>query len=107
MQDALFLDDPDDTLRVRPQPPTPEHVALATALPPLARLGTSSWTYPGWTGLVWKEEYSDAVLSKHGLAAYARHPLFRAVSVDRAFYRPLSASQYAGYAAQVRDDFRW
>lgn len=107
MQDALFSDDPDDTLRVRPQPPAREHIALAAALPPLARLGTSSWTYPGWTGLVWDADYSDAVLSKHGLAAYARHPLFRAVSVDRAFYRPLSASQYAGYAAQVGDNFRF
>ena len=110
MQDALFAlfsDDPDDTLRVRPQPPAPEHIALAAALPPLARLGTSSWTYPGWTGLVWDADHSDAMLSKHGLAAYARHPLFRAVSIDRAFYRPLSASQYAGYAAQVGEDFRF
>ena len=31
----------------------------------------------------------------------------RAVSLDRAFYRPLSATQYAAYAAQVGDDFRF
>ena len=127
MQDALFPDDeplappprPGVTpravkkenapngLRVRPQPPEPAHIELAAALPPLARLGTSSWTYPGWTGLVWDNDYSDAQLSKHGLAAYAQHPLFRAVSLDRAFYRPLSALQYTGYAAQVGDDFRF
>ncbi len=104
MQDALF---PDDTLRVRPQPPAPEHIELAAALTDLARLGTSSWTYSGWTGLVWDVDYSDAMLSKHGLVAYAQHPLFRAVSLDRAFYRPLSALQYARYAAQVGDDFRF
>ena len=127
MQDALFPDDetPETAptlrtvnhsvkkegalpaLRVRPQPPDPALVELATALPRLARLGTSSWTYPGWTGLVWDKDYPDAQLSKHGLAAYAQHPLFRAVSLDRAFYRPLSALQYAGYANQVGDDFRF
>ena len=92
---------------VRAQPPLPAHLKLATALPRLAHLGTSSWTFPGWKGLVWDGDYSDAQLSQHGLAAYAQHPLFRAVSLDRAFYRPLTALQYAGYAAQVGDDFRF
>jgi uncharacterized protein YecE (DUF72 family) len=41
------------------------------------------------------------------LAAYAKHPIFRTVSLDRAFYRPLTVSQYATYAAQVGDDFRF
>ncbi len=127
MQDALFPDDeppapqpkPETSaravkkesassgIRVRPQPPEPADIELAAALPPLARLGTSSWTYPGWKGLVWDDDYSDAQLSKYGLAVYAQHPLFRAVSLDRAFYRPLSALQYAAYATQVGDDFRF
>ena len=127
MQDPLFPDDEppvlppkpgliarsvkpkkaSDNLRVRPQTPEPAHLELAAALPPLVRLGTSSWTYPGWTGLVWDADYSDALLSKHGLAAYAQHPLLRAVSLDRAFYRPLSSQQYVGYARQVGDDFRF
>jgi uncharacterized protein YecE (DUF72 family) len=47
------------------------------------------------------------VVSRHGLAAYAQHPLLRTVSLDRAFYRPLTASQYAAYAAQVPNDFRF
>jgi uncharacterized protein YecE (DUF72 family) len=33
--------------------------------------------------------------------------LLRSVSLDRSFYRPLSASQYATYAAQVPDHFRF
>lgn len=81
--------------------------ALARRLPQRLRLGTSSWTYPGWKDLVWDAEYSEAQLSKHGLAIYAQHPLMRAVSIDRSFYRPLTASQYARYAAQVPDDFRF
>ncbi|HPK33553.1 MAG TPA: DUF72 domain-containing protein, partial [Ottowia sp.] len=86
--------------------PAPDVLALADALPRQLRLGTSSWNFPGWAGLVWDGPYAEAKLSKEGLAAYARHPLLRTVSLDRAFYRPLSASQYAHYAAQVPDDFR-
>lgn len=87
--------------------PDPELLQLAAALPPTLRLGTSSWSYPGWDGLVWDGEYPDAKLSRHGLAAYAQHPLFRTVSVDRGFYQPLSVMQFAHYAAQVPEDFRF
>lgn len=129
MQDPLFPDEPEGDLpaalhpvktaprvkagsakaasSVGPQPPDAAHIELATALPALARLGTSSWNYPGWNGLVWDGDYPESQLSKQGLQAYARHPLFRTVSLDRAFYRPLTASQYAAYAAQVSDDFRF
>ncbi|MES2424110.1 MAG: DUF72 domain-containing protein [Pseudomonadota bacterium] len=118
MQDDLFADaggQPPPTPakpkkaagEVRPQAADPADQALAAALPRNIRLGTSSWTYPGWNGQVWDGDYADATLSKHGLQAYAQHPLLRAVSLDRAFYRPLSAVQYARYAAQVPDDFRF
>ena len=87
---------PDDALKT-----------LAAALPARLRLGTSSRTYPGWKGLVWEGEHSDAQLSKQGLAVYAQHPLMRTVSIDRSFYRPLTASQFERYASQVPDDFRF
>ena len=114
MQSALF-DPPEDPprpalaqrLKVRPCPPDPALQALAAALPRHVYIGTSSWTYPGWAGLVWDQAYAEPLLSKHGLAAYSQHPLMRTVSLDRTFYRPLSASQYAAYAAQVPDDFRF
>jgi hypothetical protein len=80
---------------------------IADAVPRRIRLGTSSWSFPGWTGLVWGNACSDAALAKSGLGAYAQHPALRTVSLDRTFYRPLSASQYAAYAAQVPDDFRF
>lgn len=82
--------------------------ALAAVLPSGIHLGTSSWNFPGWKNLVWDDhDYSESALSKKGLDAYTRHPLLRTVSLDRAFYRPLSASQYAGLAAQVPGDFRF
>ena len=118
MQDELFGSPPPAPADAPPPPrkrgpgvsaqPQGEAIhALAASLPPTLRLGTSSWTYPGWQGLVWEGEHSDTQLSQHGLAVYAQHPLLRAVSIDRSFYRPLTVSQYQRYAAQVADDFRF
>lgn len=105
MQDSLFPHLDNDI--VAPAAPPPALVELGAALPPRLRLGTSSWHYPGWAGLVWGRDYPEATLSRHGLTAYAQHPLFRAVGVDRGFYRPLTVAQYAAYAAQVPEDFRF
>ncbi len=80
---------------------------LAQAVPPDFRFGTSSWAFPGWAGQVWAREYPEAVLAHQGLSAYAAHPLLRTVSIDRSYYAPLSAAQYAGYAQQVPADFRF
>ncbi len=76
-------------------------------MPVGVHLGTSSWHFPGWAGLVWSGDYAESKLSKEGLAAYAAHPLLGTVSLDRAFYRPLTTSQYARYAAQVPPHFRF
>jgi uncharacterized protein YecE (DUF72 family) len=92
---------------IAPQPAEPALQALAEAMPRRVRLGTSTWSYPGWAGIVWDGEYGEARLAKEGLTAYAQHPLLRSVCVDRAFYRPLSASQYARLAAMVPPDFRF
>lgn len=80
---------------------------LADRLPAGLRMGVSTWSYPGWEGLVWDGAYDASVLSKKGLEAYGRHPLMRTVCVDRSFWRPLTASQYAAYAGQVPADFRF
>ena len=93
--------------RVNAAPPDEALLAMARALPDQVRLGTSSWAYPGWAGLVWDTEYPESLLSREGLRAYGEHPLLRSVSVDRSFYRPLTQDQYARYAAQVPDDFRF
>ncbi|RFA29273.1 hypothetical protein CAI21_09310 [Alkalilimnicola ehrlichii] len=108
MQPSLFADqDHASGSAVRPiHYPAAVH-ALGEKLPAILRLGTSSWHYPGWAGLVWDKVYSEAQLSRDGLPAYAEHPLFRTVGVDRGFYRPLTQDQYAAYAAQVPVDFRF
>ncbi len=70
---------------VRPAPVDPRTRALAARLPPGLRLGTSSWSFPGWAGLVWANPAPPADLSRRGLPAYAAHPLLRAVSLDRSY----------------------
>jgi len=111
MQNPLFGDTDKPAKKsgkmVEPAFVDPTLIELAQALPAHLRLGTSSWNYPGWDGLVWNGEYAETNLSRYGLAAYAQHPLFRTVSVDRGFYRPLNVAQFAEYAAQVSQDFRF
>ena len=85
----------------------PALLALGQALPAALHMGTSSCSFPGWRGLVWRDAHTEAQLSRHGLTAYSRHPLLRCVSLDRSFYRPLSTSEYAVYAAQVPVHFRF
>ena len=88
--------------------PVPEALrALARTQPRGVRLGTSSWSFPGWAGLVYDRPARREVLARHGLAAYARHPLLRAVGVDRSYYAPLPAEALRTWAAVVPDDFRF
>jgi uncharacterized protein YecE (DUF72 family) len=88
--------------------PVPEEVkALGAELPSNLYLGTSSWTFPGWKGLLYDREVSAARLSREGLIAYSQHPVLRAVGIDRTFYGPISAATFAAYAAQVPAGFRF
>lgn len=80
-----------------------EERALARELPSWVRLGTSSWTFPGWADLVYEGSPSEKELKTSGLRAYAEHPLFRTVSIDRSYYGPLSSRDLAGYAEQLAD----
>jgi uncharacterized protein YecE (DUF72 family) len=70
-------------------------------------MGTSSWTFPGWAGLLYEGEATESTLAREGLRAYARHPLMRTVGVDRTLYAPVEASVFRAYAEQVPDDFRF
>lgn len=76
-------------------------------MPPEIRLGTSSWTFPGWAGILYDRKVSESALAHSGLAAYARHPLLRTVGIDRTYYAPIAADEYARYACQTPDDFRF
>lgn len=92
---------------VGPAPIAAETAALAARLPPTVRFGTSSWSFPGWRGLVWDRTATPGVLARDGLPAYASHPLLRAVGIDRTFYGPIDAEAFAAMAAQVPDEFRF
>ena len=85
--------------------PSAEVVELAARLPAGLHLGGSTWSFPGWAGLVYDRAYSTARLGRDGLGAYARHPLLRAAGIDRTHYRPLPAADLARYAAVVPADF--
>lgn len=80
---------------------------LAAALPQGVRFGTSSWSTPGWAGVVYADEHEVAQLARGGLGAYAAHPLLKAVGLDSTFYAPASAERLARYAAAVPLDFRF
>lgn len=88
--------------------PYPSHLtAISRQLPPDLRLGTSSWNFPGWRGIVFAADASKTHLARHGLAAYARHPLLHAVGLDRTYYAPLPSTDYAAYADVVPASFRF
>uniref|UniRef100_E1T845 DUF72 domain-containing protein n=1 Tax=Burkholderia sp. (strain CCGE1003) TaxID=640512 RepID=E1T845_BURSG len=88
-------------------PPSQDVLALAAQLPPQIHLGTSTWSFPGWNGIVYGDEYSNSKLSRDGLTAYGAHPLLKTVSIDRSFYQALTVTDYLRYAQQVPDDFRF
>ena len=88
--------------------PDPELVALSRAIPEHVRFGTSSWTFEGWKGLVYRKAYSSRrELVRESLREYARFPLFSTACVDRAYYGPLSAEDWRSLAAQVPEGFRF
>lgn len=98
-----------DSFWVKPSKNSPRVREIASLLPQTIRLGTSSWTFPGWKGLVYADQkgLTTKVLAHHGLSAYAAHPLLRTVSLDRTFYRPLSIREFASYASKVPDHFQF
>ena len=75
---------------------------LAARLSARVRLGTSSWSFPGWANLVYASTYPDTALARHGLPAYAAHPLLHTVGIDRTFYAPISEADFRTYATQAR-----
>jgi len=95
------------TKEILAAPPSPEVLALAAQLPPQVHLGTSTWSFPGWNGIVYGDEYSNSKLSRDGLTAYGAHPLLKTVSIDRSFYQALTVTEYLRYAQQVPEHFRF
>jgi uncharacterized protein YecE (DUF72 family) len=109
VQLGLFSDEPtpEPTAPVGPAVVPAELNTIAARMPRTVRLGTSSWSFPGWEGLVFDRAASQSTLARHGLEAYARHPLLRTVGVDRTYYRPISVDDFRRYADAVPADFRF
>jgi uncharacterized protein YecE (DUF72 family) len=83
------------------------HAGLARRLPAALYLGTSSWSFPGWRGLVYAGAHDATLLSREGLSAYASHPLLRTVSIDRTYYAPIGRADFEAHARQVPRGFRF
>ncbi len=109
MTDTLFgeVDDDGPHGPVEAAPAGEDLARLGRHLPARVHLGTSSWSFPGWNGLVYANEHAESRLARQGLAAYGRHPLLRAVGIDRGYYQALDAAEWARYARQVPDGFRF
>ena len=105
--DALFDDGPPAEAPIAPQPPDGALRDLAARLPRTMRLGTSTWNFPGWRGIIWSRGSGLTGLAENGLTAYSKNPLLRTVGLDRNFYRALTTAHFAHYAAQVPEDFRF
>ncbi len=81
--------------------------AIRDRLPAKLRFGTSSWTFPGWAGLVYHRRYpNQRAFLRESLGEYAQHPLMRTVGVDRGYYTPVPEEDLAAYAEQLPRDFR-
>jgi uncharacterized protein YecE (DUF72 family) len=78
---------------------------LGATIPEAVRFGTSSWTYPGWKGLVYSRDYPATGAGAEMLAEYARFPLFATVGIDSSFYGPLTEKTLRSYAAVLPPGF--
>ncbi|HXG90119.1 MAG TPA: DUF72 domain-containing protein [Vicinamibacterales bacterium] len=83
-----------------------EAAVIAAALPSGVYLGTSSWSFPGWAGIVYSDNRPQSELAQEGLREYARHPLLSTVGIDRSYYAPLPIPDLVAYASQLPDGFR-
>ena len=75
-------------------------------------VGTSSWKYPGWLGMVydearylWRGKFAKSRFEKDCLAEYAQ--LFKTVCVDAAYYTFPSRESLEALASQVPADFQF
>ena len=79
---------------------------LRDALPPDVHFGTSTWTYPGWTGLVYSKPYPATGATAKMLAEYARFPLFSTVGIDSSFYGPPKPTTLTNWGKALPPGFR-
>lgn len=91
--------------RARETVPLPDWSSLPP-LPDNVYFGTSSWTYPGWKGLIYSRTYRESGDTVPMLEEYSRCPLFGCVGADSTFYRPPSRKTLESYAAVLPTNFK-
>jgi uncharacterized protein YecE (DUF72 family) len=79
---------------------------IAADLPEDLRFGTSSWSFPGWKGIVYSGAVTSAAIARDGLRQYAAHPLLKTVGIDRSYYAPIPMEDLRRYAEQLPAGFR-
>jgi uncharacterized protein YecE (DUF72 family) len=82
-----------------------EAADLTRRIPARVRFGTSSWSFPGWKGLVYSGGATETSLAREGLREYAQHPLLRTVGIDRSYYAPIPDEDLRRYASQLPAGF--
>jgi uncharacterized protein YecE (DUF72 family) len=80
------------------------------ALSERVKFGTSTWTYEGWKGLVYRQVYPKGRFKADCLREYARHeyrghPLFQTVGLDQSFYAPPTPDQLRHFTEQIPAGF--
>jgi uncharacterized protein YecE (DUF72 family) len=90
----------------RPLPRLEADGRLAARLPGWVLMGPSTWTFPGWEGIVYPTGVTKEELIDRGLGWAARHPLFRTVGIDRSYYAPLDEGELRRYARDLPPHFR-
>src|SRR3984957_11014471 len=75
-------------------------------------VGTSSWKYPGWSGMLYDEsryvfrgKFAKSRFEKNCLAEYAE--VFKTVCVDAAYYTFPTEKYLQGLVEQVPSDFQF
>lgn len=79
---------------------------MSRAIPAGVHFGSSTWSYPGWAGLVYSRVYPATGASGKMLAEYARFPLFSTVGIDASFYGPPTPKTLSSWAKVLPSGFR-
>jgi len=93
-----------------------DRTSIAKTLSALAAdgvfIGTSSWKYPGWRGMLYDEsryvyrgKFAETRFERNCLAEYAE--VFKTVCLDAAYYQFPSEKYLSGLASQVTADFQF
>jgi len=72
----------------------------------LVYYGTSTWTYPGWQGIVYHRTYTPKTIKTESLGEYVQFKPFSTVGIDHTFYSPPSPYLLKTYARFLPPGFK-